>query len=783
MVSEEGTATLLKSGFLKLIGYGPLVFILLLGSGGLWFTNTNAGAISPQTLMEEGSRYYQQGKFDQAARSWTQAAQVYENSGDHPNHIQALIYLSRALLDMGQNQRAQQLLRTAVQTAQENTQPRLMAQALSQLGTLHLNVGEPDSALEILQQGLKVSREIEDRPLMAAILNDLGNTHAVRRNDTEAIAAYTESSILADSLDVQPLSIRAMINAALVEIRQRSAHNGKIHLQQALEKTRRLPDSHEKIQNLLTIGMGLRDLSHQVSEEEHAQVFTQAAESFREAIGSAKEIGDWRNESYGWGFLGELYEEEGRHEEALRLTQLAIRTSQQGRAPEALYRWEWNTGRHLKNLGRNDEAILAYQRAIDTLQPIRQQLAVGLPQNPASFRETLGALFFETASLLLQRADEVPDATRKEGLLFQTRDTIEAFKAAELQDYFKDDCVEANKGRIQAIDKVSTTTAIIYPILFPDRMAVLMSLGGTMKKITVSVQERDLTEKIHLFRTLLEKRTTHQYLPHAQSLYDLLIRPLEPYLNEFGIQTLVFVPDGSLRTIPMGSLHDGEKFLIQKYALAITPGLTLTDAHPLDRKQINLLSIGLSEGVQGFSPLPNTQQEVKGLQDLFGGKTLLNEEFRIPNLEQDMKEENFTIIHIASHGKFENEAKDSFVLTYDNKLTMDRLRELIGLFQFRQIPLDLLTLSACETAGGDDRSALGLAGIAVKAGARSALATLWFINDQASSNLINEFYVRLKQSSVSKAQALREAQMTLLDHPIYRHPSYWAPFLLINNWL
>ena len=115
----------------------------------------------------------------------------------------------------------------------------------------------------------------------------------------------------------------------------------------------------------------------------------------------------------------------------------------------------------------------------------------------------------------------------------------------------------------------------------------------------------------------------------------------------------------------------------------------------------------------------------------------------MPNLEQDMKKEKFTIIHIASHGKFENEPKNSFVLTYDQKLTMDHLRELIGLFQFRQVPLDLLTLSACQTAAGDDRSALGLAGVAVKAGARSALATLWFISDEASANLINEFYTRL----------------------------------------
>jgi CHAT domain-containing protein len=233
----------------------------------------------------------------------------------------------------------------------------------------------------------------------------------------------------------------------------------------------------------------------------------------------------------------------------------------------------------------------------------------------------------------------------------------------------------------------------------------------------------------------------------------------------------------------MAALHDGQQFLIQKYAIATTPGLTLTDARSLNREQVHLLSMGLSEGVQGFAPLPNVQLEIQEIQDLFGGTSLLNKEFLKTNIEREMKQENFTIIHIASHGKFEKNPQDSYVLAYDQKLTMNQLAELIGLFQFRQTPLDLLTLSACETAAGDERGALGLAGVAIKSGARSALATLWFINDQSSSLLVNQFYTQLKQSSHSKAQALRDAQLTLLDHVIYRHPSYWAPFLLINNWL
>jgi CHAT domain-containing protein len=143
----------------------------------------------------------------------------------------------------------------------------------------------------------------------------------------------------------------------------------------------------------------------------------------------------------------------------------------------------------------------------------------------------------------------------------------------------------------------------------------------------------------------------------------------------------------------------------------------------------------------------------------------------------------FSIVHIASHAQFRGNIEETFLLTFDDKLTLDRLEEMIGLFRFREEPLELLTLSACQTAAGDDRAALGLAGIAIKAGARSALATLWYINDQSSSDLVSEFYRQLQDPSISRAAALQRAQLQLLNVPGYEHPGYWAPFLLINNWL
>ena len=141
------------------------------------------------------------------------------------------------------------------------------------------------------------------------------------------------------------------------------------------------------------------------------------------------------------------------------------------------------------------------------------------------------------------------------------------------------------------------------------------------------------------------------------------------------------------------------------------------------------------------------------------------------------------IVHIASHGEFRAESAESFLLTYDGRLTVDRLSELIGATQFREQPLELLTLSACQTAAGDERAALGLAGMAVRAGARSVLATLWSISDVASAELVSEFYRQLGQSGVSRAEALQRAQIRLISDRRYRHPGYWSPFLLISNWL
>jgi CHAT domain-containing protein len=171
------------------------------------------------------------------------------------------------------------------------------------------------------------------------------------------------------------------------------------------------------------------------------------------------------------------------------------------------------------------------------------------------------------------------------------------------------------------------------------------------------------------------------------------------------------------------------------------------------------------------------------IEHLYKGDQLINDAFRKPRLEQELRDGRYGVLHIGTHGKFSTDVNDSFLLTFDGKLTMQALDQLVGLFRFRQEPLELLTLSACQTGVGDDRAALGQAGVSIKAGARIALATLWFINDEASATLMSEFYRQLRNPALSKAVALQRAQLKLLSDRIYEHPAYWSPFLLLNNWL
>lgn len=807
-------------------------FVCIVVAGQDWAPDALAQETSsPETLMEQGQSAYQQGAFTQAMQYWTEAGLRYEREGKTREQIKAQVNLSQALYQTGHYKEAGSILVDSGKQVDRIGDPLLKAIVQGRLGSVLFALGDNKEALRAIEEGLASARALDNSALAATMLNDQGNILTADGRYSSAVAAYTESSILAKASRQPSLTTIALINAGRATIQEGSLDTAKARLDLAAQEIASMSDSFDKANAWLSLGDAYEEIVRprigDVSSRNVVQrtllaakssrgvelqpgtpptqgpgattpppdtqpppkkpsplpTLRQAADAYWNAIQVATRIGDARNESYGWGYLGHLYETQHRTDEALDLTRRALLAAQQVSSPESQYRWHWQTARLLRSKGQINEAMAAYQRAIETLQPIRSEFTVGGHNRRFSFRETTGNLFFELSDLLLQRAASTPDLAARQRLLGQAQDTVELYKAAELQDYFRDECVATARSTSTAVAQESKSTAIVYPIILADRMELLVSMPAGLKQFIVPVTGEQLTEEIRAFRLGLEDRSNNAYRPHAQKLYQWLIRPMEADLTNAHITTLVFVPDGPLRTIPMGPLHDGTKFLIERYAVATTPGLTLTDPRPLNRKQIRLFSMGLTEAVQGFSALPYVGNELKAVQAIYGGKQVLNEEFRAGKVERDLNEQPYNMIHIASHGKVESDVTKSFVLTFDDRITMDRLSHLVGLFEMRTVPLELLTLSACETAAGDDRAALGLAGMAIKAGAKSALATLWFIDDEATAELITEFYKNLQDPATSKAMALQQAQLTLLKNPERAHPGLWAPFLLINNWL
>ena len=762
-----------------------LVLLLILAAG-LVLTRA-AGPVaavepSADSFMQQGLQAYQKGSFDQALAAWKQAAGLYERAGKFGEQSLALEQAARASESLGQVSQALQQLELALTLAQQTGDRARIAGVMESLGRTYLAARKPDASVQYLTQALALAQGNNDRRLIAAIHNDLGVTHIARQHDEDALGAFVASAQEAEAAGDRPLTVRASINAARVALKLNQPDKARDWLDRSFDLLKDFSPSHDKAVNLIQVGLGYQQLRASLPAMD-APLLLRAAGVLLEATTVANQVGDTRTRSYAEGYLGHLYEIEHRYDESLQLTRQAVFSAQSANAPESLFRWQWQLGRLLAATGKLDEAIASYSQATVTLRPIRLEVTSAWGADSFAGEDSVRLLYFELADLLLSRAALTDESQGAEQYLRHARDAIETYKATELRDYFQDDCVDTLQARITKLDTLAAGTAVVYHIVFADRLELLVSLPNGLKRLSIPVSSATLTQEVRSFRNTVEKRTTREYLPHAQQLYTWLIQPLETDLASFRIDTLIFIPDGPLRTVPMAALHDGKQFLIEKFALATTPGLNLTDPRPIDREKVRLLSGGLTKAVQGFPSLPFVEEEINAIRTLYRGDQLLNAEFSTPRLEQTLQNQPYGILHIATHGWFASDTTQSYLLTYNGKLTIEELDRLIGLFRYRKDPLELLTLSACQTGTGDDRSALGLAGVAIKAGARSALATLWFINDEASATLVSEFYRELRNPALSKAQALQHAQQKLLADRVYEHPAYWSPFLLLNNWL
>jgi len=537
--------------------------------------NTDREGVA-EAKMAAGDELRGRGLFQEAILRWQEAERAFARAKDAGGEVRALLQQAAAFQSLGQHHLALRAVSAAETLNGDPGDSHAAAEIKAARGSICTFGREASEAEPLLKESLKGAQATRDNALAASVLNDLGILFTAQDRTNEALAAF-EKAAQTDDAELRAKALKNMADAAFTTHDYAGAER---FAGQAVKAASALADGHEKA----FVFLGVAGLLQQVFIEAPEHKNALRAEAFRldeDAAKIASKTGDLRALAFALGNQGALYEFEKRDAEALALTRRAVFTAQQAQSPDSLYRWEWQTGRLLAKLNQRDAAIQAYRRAIGAVQSIRNDISIarGNANARSSFRDAVGAVYFELADLLLQRADGIKDDGEKQALLREARDTAELLKAAELEDYFQDDCVNLLKSKIKKVENISPTAAVIYIIALPTRTELLVSLpSGRLERFKVNATDDQLTETVRLFRLNLEDRTTESYLEQAQQLYTWLIKPLEPLMEKARLDTMVFVPDGALRTIPMAALHDGGKFLIEKYAVAVTPGLELMEA-------------------------------------------------------------------------------------------------------------------------------------------------------------------------------------------------------------
>jgi CHAT domain-containing protein len=412
---------------------------------------------------------------------------------------------------------------------------------------------------------------------------------------------------------------------------------------------------------------------------------------------------------------------------------------------------------------------------------VRSDIVAGFGTGRDIFEETLRPLILDLADLLLLEAARA-GGDEQQRLLSTARETVELLKAAEYEDYFNDNCLAALNAKRRGLDVLPAGTAVLYPVVLPDRIVLILGEPDGLAQFEAPAGTAELNRAVAAFRGSLADVASSRHRTPARELFRWLIGPVEAALARGSVDTLVVVPIGALASIPFGALMDGDRFLVEKYAVAVAPGLSLVDSDPLAERRVQALIGGLTKPVAGFPALPHVSSELSAVGAQFPSKVLRDEKLIEKDLVKQLERVPYGVVHLATHAKFEAEASESFLLTYDGRIDMDGLERMVRQSRFRDQPIELLTLSACSTAEGDPRAALGLAGVALKSGARSALASLWFVNDRSTADLVSRFYAELAAPGTSKAEALRRAQRALIADDQFAHPAFWSPFIIIGNW-
>jgi len=715
------------------------------------------------SILNVAGFHLQQGEYPRVIDLTEQALKDLQNSKQQETEAAALVMEALAYFGKGNSQRSFELAEKGLAISREVKKPLIEALALVVLSLVQSEGGNSQQALELINRSQAIAREQNNRDLEAFVLEVVGEIYRKAEQTKQAIAAYQESLSLKDTYSAKAGLARAYQDDGNLE-------TAILTYKQAVNK-----NEEQVRKGILGLPVWLQ-------------------ESFPKAVQDITGLGSI----------------------AVSRTLINVLISQ-NRMAEAQQVLELVKGQELREYtGKNTPG-----------SPTQKVIASPAEDKILAEYGSFINFGYRLDECQRTRCPELPQLLEKRNAL--TEPYSQALKQLEKElsknrnsdPAFVDPNELAQKAK--AIVDAQPSTVLIYPLVLKDKILLLWtSKGGVFKSVAIpNVTESQVEVTVMRFRHLLQNRRSsiEEIKATSKQLYEWLVKPLEQELKANKIQNLVFAQDRSTRYIPMTTLFDGEKYLIENYTVStvLSANLTNIPKPQADGKVAGILSasknqnniilgVGLSDAVAGFQPLPYVPGELDAIvrqnqpdsKGIFPGQEFLNKAFNLVTLRENLP--GRLLLHIATHSVFvPGRADQSYMLLgTGEKLVISEIESSLNLQS-----LNLVVLSACETAlGGPGLDGKEIAGIGyyfIKGGANTVVASLWRVDDLSTRVLMEEFYKNLALP-LTKAEALRQAQLVLLNgknitpvtqpgentapttqNPSLRHPYYWAPFILMGS--
>ncbi len=769
------------------------------------------------TLNNIGEVYSTLGEKQKSLSNYDLALAAFRSFGDERGQGTILNNIGSIYATLGENEKALDYFNLALQLRVKTEDRKGEARTLSNIGSVYSDMGQSRRALQYYGRALSIRGEIGDRAGQAVTLANIGGAYSALSDNEKAVEYLNRSLLLSRLVGDRRGEATTLNNLGIVSSGLGNNRKALDYLHQAMLFFRAVGDRHGEataLGNMMVVWADLGDLRW-------AALYGKQSVNLYQSLRSDIQDLDENLKQRFLGTVDEVYR---------RLAEILIR---QGRLSE--------TERVLRML-KEEEYFEFVSRDGNVIASLDERIGLNPVENRAveaddSTSRDVDKIYREIEKLKTERlemdssgspgerAQAISD--RKAELQEQLRSTWQKLKGilTDLRQEFakeKFDSITLETG-LQSVVKGwnDPQTAVVSTVVGHDKLSLIVTTPEFQRGYVIAnLSEEKLKGLVANLRFAITKARFEKSDPRpaAQELYNALIKPIEKDLEAAKIHTLVWSLDKFLRYVPVSALWDKDKgYIAQKYAsvvLALASRQNLA-FRPANKSKWRALGVGMSKKAGDLEALTNVPAEIQAivrdpsvprsageLPGIFAGRQLLDEKFTLPEFRKSLGSYRFT--HAATHFVFVSGTKaeglNSYLLLGDGgKLTLSQVQNSDNIFA----GVELLTLSACDTGFGgktaDGREIEGLGALAQRKGARAIMATLWGVADESTSDLMVQFYKNYKKPDLSKAEALRLAQLDLLGQPDlaaagrklprkpistknFSHPFYWSPFILIGNW-